>query len=107
MTQGEEEMQAAKLAGDELEPYRRLIELQRQMIELVRQHEKTKRECSALREQLSREMAVLLRAQPARHQRNRMNAAFLKWVKRTIATLKKRAWKRLRQSVPFLRARMP
>ena len=42
--------------ADDLEPYRRLVELQRQMIELVRQHQKTKSECAALREQLVDEM---------------------------------------------------
>jgi hypothetical protein len=39
-----------------LESYRRLIELQKQMIELSREHEETKRECAALREQVAREI---------------------------------------------------
>ena len=42
----------------DLEPYRRLIELQKQMIELAQQHERTKRECTALREQLLEEMTA-------------------------------------------------
>ena len=46
----------AKSLADDLEPYRRLVELQKQMIELVRQHEKTKDDCAALREQLLNEM---------------------------------------------------
>jgi len=45
-----------KALADDLEPYRRLVELQKQMIELVRQHKKTKGECVALREQLLDEM---------------------------------------------------
>jgi hypothetical protein len=45
-----------KSLADGLEPYRRLVELQKQMIELVRQHKKTKGECAALREQLLDEM---------------------------------------------------
>jgi len=42
----------AKLVGDDLEPYRRLVELQKQMIELAQQHEQTKRRRDALREQM-------------------------------------------------------
>ncbi len=57
MLRDEEEIQTTKLVADDLEPYRRLIELQKQMIGLVQQHEKTKRECAALRAQLLKEMA--------------------------------------------------
>jgi len=46
-------------AGD-LEPYRQLIKLQRQMVELARQNEKAKRECDALREKVAREIAASL-----------------------------------------------
>ena len=52
-----EKIEAAKPVAADREPYRRLIDLQKQMIELVQQHERTKRECSALREQLLEEMA--------------------------------------------------
>lgn len=45
-----------KIALADRETYRRLIDLQKQMIELVQQHERTKRECTALREQLLEEM---------------------------------------------------
>jgi len=55
MFQDEKKIGVKSLA-DDLEPYRRLVELQKQMIELVRQHEKTKSECTALREQLLDEM---------------------------------------------------
>lgn len=55
MLQDEKETNLKSLA-DNLEPYRRLVELQKQMIGLVRQHEKTKSECAALREQLLDEM---------------------------------------------------
>jgi hypothetical protein len=57
MFQDEGDIQATKPAGDDSEPYRRLIELQKQMIGLVQQHEKTKRECAALRAQLLEETA--------------------------------------------------
>src|SRR5690349_9051389 len=56
MIQDAEKIDAAKPAADR-EPYRRLIDLQKQMIELVQQHARTKRECTALREQLLEEMA--------------------------------------------------
>ena len=55
-SQGERENQFAERVADDLEPYRRLIELQKQMIELVRQHEKTKQECTVLRDRLLEEM---------------------------------------------------
>jgi len=45
-----------------LESYRRLIELQKQMIELSQQHEQSKRECHVLREQVAREIAHRLQA---------------------------------------------
>jgi hypothetical protein len=56
MFQEEEKTEAAKPVPDNLEPYRRLIDLQKQMIELVHQHERTKREYAALREHLLEEM---------------------------------------------------
>ena len=45
-----------------LASYRRLIELQKQMIELSQQHEETKRECAALREQVARGITQRSRA---------------------------------------------
>ena len=56
MFQDEGKNEAAPPAADR-EPYRRLIDLQKQMIELVQRHERTKQECTALREQLLEEMA--------------------------------------------------
>ena len=47
----------SKPGTDNLEPYRRLVDLQKQMIDLVMQHERTKVECAELREQLLDEMA--------------------------------------------------
>lgn len=46
---------------DGLESYRRLIELQKQMIALSQQHEQAKRECAVLREQVADEIAQRLR----------------------------------------------
>jgi hypothetical protein len=58
MSQGEEQLAGDKPKGEDLAPYRRLIELQKQMIELGQQHEQSKRECSALREQVAQEVAT-------------------------------------------------
>ncbi|MGO8837409.1 MAG: hypothetical protein ACLQAH_01175 [Limisphaerales bacterium] len=44
-----------KMVAEDLEPYRRLVELQKQMIELAEQHEQSKRKRDALREQMTRE----------------------------------------------------
>jgi hypothetical protein len=51
------DMAKEKTVGDDLEPYRRLVELQKQMIELAQQHEHSKRRRDALREQMVREVA--------------------------------------------------
>ena len=45
-----------KPKASSLESYRRLIDLQKQMIELSREHEETKRECAVLREQVARDI---------------------------------------------------
>jgi hypothetical protein len=55
-----EEAPSNRPAAGDLEQYRRLIKLQRQMIELARQNEKAKRECDALREKVAREIAASL-----------------------------------------------
>jgi len=57
MFQAKEKIGIAKPLAADREPYRRLIDLQKQMIELVQRHERTKQECTALREQLLDEMA--------------------------------------------------
>jgi hypothetical protein len=56
MGNGAERPQVAKPVADDLEPYRRLIEIQKQLVEMSKQHEQTRRECDALREQLTRAM---------------------------------------------------
>jgi len=60
MVQGEK-TQTPKQAGDDLESYRRLIEIQKQLVKMQKQHEKTKRECDDLREQAARELFESLR----------------------------------------------
>ena len=58
MSQGEEPTVGDQPNGDGLAAYRRLIELQKQMIELGQQHEQSKRECAALRAQVAREVST-------------------------------------------------
>ena len=64
MARSWKENPGVKLVAGDLEPYRRLVELQKQMIELAQQHEQSKRKRDALREQMTR--AVTDRA-PGRH----------------------------------------
>ena len=66
-----------KTAGDDLEPYRRLVELQKQMIELAQRHEQSKRRRDALREQMVREVADRQPGRRGWHRRLRQSAAKL------------------------------
>jgi hypothetical protein len=70
----------ANQAVDGFEPYRRLVELQKQMIELAQQNEKTERECAALRDQVARELAA--RQQARRSLRHRLRQKAGKVLKR-------------------------
>ncbi len=56
MFQGRNENPGMKKVADDLAPYRRLVELQKQMIELAQQHEQSKRRRDALRDQMVREV---------------------------------------------------
>jgi hypothetical protein len=76
----DEHLSRAKPPGDGLESYRRLIELQKQMIELSHQHEQSKRECAALREQVARE--VTTRLNPGRTLRQRLQRSAGNWLRR-------------------------
>jgi len=53
MSQGEAAATGDRPKGDSLAAYRRLIALQRQMIVIGQQHEQSKRECDALRAQMT------------------------------------------------------
>ena len=57
MSRGRNDNSGEKTVADDLEPYRRLVELQKQMIELAQQHEQSKRRRDALHEQMVREVA--------------------------------------------------
>lgn len=57
MARSDDKLERAKPKVTGLESYRRLIELQKQMIELSQQHEQAKRDRDALREKVAREVA--------------------------------------------------
>jgi len=80
MSRGRNEIPGAKAAAKDLEPYRRLVDLQKQMIELAQQHEQTKRRRDALHEQMAREAAD---RRPVRHGlRHRLRRSAAKLLKR-------------------------
>jgi len=80
MSQGRNENPEMKKVADGLEPYRRLVKLQKQMIELAQQHEQSKRRRDALREQMVRE--VIDRRPVRRGLRHRLQQSGAKLLKR-------------------------
>ncbi|HEY5297316.1 MAG TPA: hypothetical protein VIK59_05280 [Verrucomicrobiae bacterium] len=56
MLQTTKEVQADAQSVNGLESYQRLVELQKQMIQLAQQNERAKRECAELRELVATEM---------------------------------------------------
>ena len=64
------------VAGD-LEPYRRLVDLQKQMIELAQQHEQSKRKRDALHEQVAQEVAARRNSRDGTRYRLQRSAARL------------------------------
>jgi hypothetical protein len=80
MFRGRNENPGMEKVADDLEPYHRLVELQKQMIELAQQHEQSKRRCDALREQMLRE--VTNRRPGRRGLRHRLQQSGAKLLKR-------------------------
>ena len=80
MLQVRNENSGMKKVADDLEPYRRLVELQKQMIELAQKHEQSKRRCDALRDQMVRE--VTNRRSVRRGLRHRVQQSAAKLLKR-------------------------
>jgi len=79
MLRDDDKLERAKPEATGLESYRRLIMLQRQMIELSQQHEQSKRERDALREKVAREVADhLLARKSLRHRWQRRLVNFWK-----------------------------
>jgi hypothetical protein len=77
MPTDEQHLSRSRPQHDGLASYRRLIELQKQMIILSQQHEQSKRECAALRELVTRELADQLRARRTLRERMQRSASEL------------------------------
>jgi hypothetical protein len=82
MSRVSKKTQAGARVKDDLEPYRRLVDLQKQMIELAQQHEQSRRECEALRVQMAKEIAARLREKSGLHRRLRAALSRLEWFNR-------------------------
>jgi hypothetical protein len=80
MFRGRNKNPGMKKVADDLAPYRRLVELQKQMIELAQQHEQSKRRRDSLREQMVRE--VTDRRPVRRGLRHRLQQSAVKLLKR-------------------------
>src|SRR5262245_36730053 len=62
MARDENGVRTGEPEGGDLEPYYRLIELQKQMMDLIQQNARAERECAALRTKLHREIEALARS---------------------------------------------
>jgi hypothetical protein len=77
MTKGRNGVETDKTGNGDLEPYYRLIEMQKQMIELIQRNAHAERACAALREQLAREAEALARSRRSLPDRLRNSASGL------------------------------
>jgi len=77
MVRGERAIKLDKSEGKDLEPYYRLIEMQKQMIDLIQLNSHMERECATLREQLTREVEALARSRRSLPDRLRVAASGL------------------------------
>lgn len=77
MARGENGLETERSANTDLEPYYRLVEMQKQMIDLIQQNAHTERECAALRDQLAREVEALARSRQSLPDRLRKSASDL------------------------------
>jgi regulator of replication initiation timing len=76
MVQGFKEIPVNAQFADHLQPYQRLVELQKQMIELAQQNERTRQECAELRKRVAAE--AITRTGPHRSLRQKANRALRK-----------------------------
>jgi hypothetical protein len=74
MFRGQKRIQKPEPVTDDLEPYRQLVELQKQMIKLAKQNDQAKRECAALRERVAHEIAARLQVRRSLRHRLRQKA---------------------------------
>ena len=75
-----------KPGAENLEPYRRLVELSKEMIELAHQCEQARRECEILREQVAREITASGR-RPLRARLLQMAAGWFQRLKDSVSRL--------------------
>jgi hypothetical protein len=85
MARSDDKLEVEKPQGNGLESYRRLIELQKQMIELSQHHERFRRECEALRDVVAREAAEQARGRQG--PMGRLRASALNLFKRSPLAL--------------------
>jgi len=85
MAQSDEQWKRPRPTATGLESYRRLIELQKQMIELSQHHERSRRECEDLRTAVAREVADQARSRQSTVARLRASA--VKLFKRSPITI--------------------
>lgn len=81
MARSDDKLERAKPVATDLESYRRLIELQKQMIELSQHHERSRRECDALRDVVAQEVAEHARVRQS--PMGRLRASAVKLFKRS------------------------
>ena len=77
MARSDDKLEGTKPGENGLESYRRLIELQKQMIELSQHHERSRRECDALRDVVAQEVAEHVRGRNSTVARLRATAGKL------------------------------
>jgi hypothetical protein len=82
MSRNGKDVRVGKRVGNNLEAYRRLVELQKQMIELAQKHEQARRECEALRAQIEHEVAGSLRDKRILDRQLRAAVSRLNWFNR-------------------------
>jgi hypothetical protein len=82
MSRNGKDVQMRNRVGNNLEPYRRLVELQKQMIELSQQHEQSRRECEALRTQIANEVTLSSRDKRLLNHQLRVAVSRLNWFNR-------------------------
>ena len=75
MYRGVKAVEANGKVADDLEPYRRLVELQKQVIALAEQNEKARQECASLRDRMAAEVIGPLPTRRSLSRRLREQAA--------------------------------
>jgi regulator of replication initiation timing len=83
MEPGNSDIQASMTFADNLEPYQRLVELQKQMIQLAQQNERARQECAELRERLAGE--IIRRTGTPAKLRQKVNQVFSRTTGKTAA----------------------